>query len=133
MGAGGFAESTPIVAAAVPPAPLCAEETAPVELLIDPADVTMTVTEKLHDADAARLPFVSEILPLPGVAVTVPPQEPLSPFDAATDMPAGSWSVKPTAVRETRLGLVRLKLSVAVEPAVTLDGEKVLLKVGAAG
>ncbi len=66
----------------VAPVPPSVEVTAPVVLLLLPAVVPVTSTEKVHDepaaGDAVSVPPLRLMLPLPAVAVIVPlPQEPV--------------------------------------------------------
>jgi hypothetical protein len=68
----------------------------------------------VQDADAASVAPERETVPLPAVAVIVPPpQEPVSPFGVAMRRPEGNVSVKPTpesAVDAFGLAIVKLKL-----------------------
>jgi hypothetical protein len=72
------------------------------------------------------------ILPLPGVAVAVPPQLLVSPLEAETTRPAGRASVKPTPVTGTVLGLGLLitKDSVVLAPRAMEASPKESLIVG---
>jgi hypothetical protein len=83
--------------------------------VFDPADVPVTFTEKLQDAEAARVAPESAMLPLEAVMVP-PPQEPVSPFGLATARPAGRVSVRLTPViLELPLLLLTVKVRL-VEP-----------------
>src|SRR5208282_2794542 len=87
--------------------------TALVVLLSVPSVVPVTLTEKLHDALAARVEPDRLTLPDPAVAVIVPPpQLPLRPLGVDTTSPAGNESVNPTPVRLAAVfGFERLKVS----------------------
>jgi hypothetical protein len=82
--------------------------------------VPVTFTENVHDdpaaGDAVSVPPERLMLPLPAVAVIVPPpQEPVTFGVAATTRPAGKLSVKPTPLRELKVfGLVIVKLMLVV-------------------
>lgn len=87
--------STARFAEAVPPVPPSVEVTAPVVLLFVPADVPVTLTEKLQDALKASDAPDSVTTLFPAVAVIVPPsQEPMRPLGVAMTRPAGNESVK---------------------------------------
>jgi hypothetical protein len=91
--------STVRLAEAVPPVPPSVEVTFPVVLFLVPAAVPVTLTEKVHDALAARVPADRVTVPVPAVAVIAPvPHVPVSPFGVETTKPAGSVSLKPTPV-----------------------------------
>src|SRR5258708_4449753 len=122
----------------VVPVPPSVEVTAPVVLLLLPALVPVTFTEKLQvdpaAGDAVNDPLLRVMVPLPAVAVTVPlPQAPVSPFGVATTTPAGRLSVNamPLSVLAV-FGLVMGKLSVLLVFNATLVGLKLLLMVGGA-
>jgi hypothetical protein len=91
--------STVKLADAVPPVPPSIEVTCPVVLFLVPGVVPVTLTEKVHDALAARVPPERLTVPASAVAVTVPaPQVPVSPFGVETTKPAGSVSLNATPV-----------------------------------
>ena len=86
-------------AEAVPPGPPSFEVTALVVLFFTPALVPVTFTLKEHIAPPASVAADRLMLPLPAVAVIVPPpQEPVSPFGVATTSPLGKASLNPTPV-----------------------------------
>jgi hypothetical protein len=90
---------TEIEAVAVPPAPPSVEVTFPVTLFCVPATIPVTLTEKVHDALAARFAPDKLTAPPPCAAVIVPPpQLPVSPLGVETTNPPGSTSANPTPV-----------------------------------
>src|SRR5205085_9596683 len=120
----------------VVPVPPSVELTAPVVLLLLPAVVPVTSTEKVQldpaAGDAVSVPPDKLMLPLPATAVMVPlPQEPVTFGVAATANPAGRLSVKATPLSALAvLGLVMVKLS-EVEPfSGMLAAPNALLMVG---
>src|SRR2546427_8114094 len=134
----GGGASTLSEAEAVPPVPPSVEVTLPVVLLLLPAVVPVTSTEKVQDdpaaGDAVSVPPERLMVPLPAVAVIVPlPQEPVTLGIAATTTPTGKLSVKDTPLSALAvLGLVMVKLSVLLAFTATLVGLKALLVVGGA-
>src|SRR6478735_751466 len=106
-----------MLAEAVPPVPPSVEVTLPVVLFCVPAAMPVTLTENVHEAEAARLAPVRLMTFVACVAVMVPlPQLPVSPFGVEITRPAGRVSLNPTPVSATVvLGLVMVKLS-EVEP-----------------
>jgi hypothetical protein len=103
LGSGGcwLGLETLIVAVAVLPLPPSEEVTAVVTLFCDPAAMPVTLTAKLQEAPEDKVAPDRTMLVEPAVAVIVPvPQEPAIPLGVATTKPAGSTSVKPTALRE---------------------------------
>jgi hypothetical protein len=102
-----------MLAVAVVPVGPSLEAIVPVVLLIVPAAVPVTFTEKVHEPLAARLPPARLMLLPPAVAVMVPlPQEPVRPFGVETINPAGKESVKAmpsTAMVEFGLVMVKLR------------------------
>ena len=91
--------TTLMLAEAVPPVPPSVEVTLPVVLFCVPAAIPVTFTENVHDVLAARLAPVRLITFVACVAVMVPPpQVPVRPFGVEITRPAGSVSLKPTAV-----------------------------------
>src|SRR5712692_9323631 len=122
----------------VTPVPPSVEVIAPVVLLLLPAVIPVTATEKVQvdpaAGDAARVPPDRLMLPLPATAVIVPaPQEPVTLGVAATTTPAGRLSVKATPLSALAVfGLTMVKLSVLLAFSATLVGLKALLMVGGA-
>src|SRR5712692_9270690 len=97
----GGATTVSVAVLEVVPVPPSVEVTALVVLLLLPAVVPVTFTEKVHvepaAGDAVSVPPDRLMLPLPATAVIVPlPQEPVNPLGFATTTPAGKLSVKPT-------------------------------------
>jgi len=82
----------------------------------------VTLTAIVQALLVATVPPVSEILPVPLVATTVPPQASLSPFGVATSRPLGNESVNATPVSATVLaaGLVMAKVK-AETPFTVID------------
>jgi hypothetical protein len=120
-----------IVAVAVLPVPPLVELTGPVVLVKTPAVVGLTLTVIRHDALAAIDPPVRVTVPLPAVAVAVPPQLLLSPFGIATGRPAGSASVNATPVSAVEaLGLVMVNDSEVVPPTTIDAAPNALLMLG---
>src|SRR5205085_2193676 len=91
-------------------------------LVFAPELVPVTLAEKVHEAPAARVAAERLMLPLPAVAVMVPPpHEPLRPFGVLTTRPAGRVSVKATPVScAPALGLVIVNDS-DVLPPIAID------------
>jgi hypothetical protein len=129
-------------ALAVPPAPPLVELTAPVMLFWVPACVPVTLMLNWHWELAAMVAPVRLMLPVPVVAVMVPPpQEPVKPLGVVTVKPAGSVSVNPTPVSELPafgLVIVNVKLvdppvgMVAAPNAFAIDGGPSTVKVALA-
>src|SRR5260221_96523 len=132
----GGASTVNIAVLLVAPVPPSVELTVPVVLLLLPAVVPVTSTEKVHEepaaGDAVSVPPERLMLPLPAVAVIVPlPHEPVTLGVAATTTPAGKLSVKATPLSALAVfGLVMVKLSVLVAFNAMLVGLKALLMVG---
>ncbi len=130
--------STLRLADAVPPVPVppSVEVMAPVVLLASPAAVPLTSTLKVHDAFWLTVPPERLMEPEPAAAVTVPPQLLLTlGVLATTRVPVveGSVSLKPTPVSVVeRLGLLMVKVSVAVPFKGIVAALKALLIVGEA-
>ncbi len=102
------------LADAVLPVPPFVEVTAPVVLRKDPATVAVTFTANVQELPAAIVAPASATLPLPDVAVIVPPpQEPDSPLGVATTNPVGNVSIKATPFNGSELaaGFVTVKVS----------------------
>ena len=83
--------------------------------------VAVTFTLNVHEAPAANVAPTRLMLPLPGVAVMIPPPHgPVTSFSVATTRPSGSVSVKPTPVSATvAFGL--LMVAQAAEPPSGID------------
>src|SRR5581483_240567 len=99
-----------------------------------PELVPVTLTLSWQVALVLSVTPLKATLPVPAVAVAVPPQVFVKPLGEATCTPVGSVSVKLTPVSATVLaaGLARLKVSVEVPPIKMLVGLKALLIVGGA-
>src|SRR5262249_2712199 len=131
-GDGGFTVS---VALAVLPVPPLVEVTAEVVLVSAPVVVPVTLSENVQLVLAARVAPERLTLPLPAVAVMVPPpHEPVRPLGVATRSPAGNASVNPTPVSATAgVGFGIVKVSDDVPPAGIDAGAKLLSIVGGDG
>jgi len=129
---GGVA--TVMLAEAVFPVPPLVEVTAPVVLFFVPEVVAFTFTEIVHELLIATAPPVRLTLPLPAVAVVVPPQVLLRPFGVASTNPAGNVSVNATPVSETVLaaGLVIVNVRLVVPFTEIAAAPNALLMLGAA-
>ena len=87
------------LAEAVPPGPPSVDVTLPVVLVFVPAVVPVTFTENVQELLAAMVPPERLIVPVPAVAVMVPPpQVPVRPLGVETTRPAGSVSLNATPV-----------------------------------
>jgi hypothetical protein len=133
----GGATTVKIAVLLVVPVPPSVEVMAPVVLLLLPALVPVTFTEKVQDdpaaGDAASVPLDRVMVLLPAVAVIVPPQVPVNPLGVATTRPAGRLSVNATPANPlVVLGFTMVKLSVLAPFNGTLAGAKALLMVGGA-
>src|SRR5258708_4831420 len=132
----GGASTVNIAVLLVAPVPPSVELTVPVVLLLLPAVVPVTSTEKVHEepaaGDAVSVPPERLMLPLPAVAVIVPlPHEPVTLGVAATTRPAGRLSVNATPLRELKVfGLVMVKLSEVVPFSGMLAAPKAFVMVG---
>ena len=122
------------LALAVPPVPPSFEAAPPDTLFNAPTVVPVTFTLKEQLAWIASVAPESDMLPLPAVAVIVPPpHEPVRPFGVATISPPGNVSVNATPVRAfVSDGLVTVKLKLVVPLVGTLATPKDLLSVGGA-
>src|SRR5215471_16012966 len=129
---GNVAVATTSVALAVLPVPPLVEVTAEVVLVSAPAVVLVTLTENVQDPAAARVAPERLTLPLPAVAVMVPPpHEPVRPLGVATSSPAGNGSLNATPVSAVEaLGLLIVKVSAVVPPAEIDPGAKLLAIAG---
>jgi len=120
----------------VAPVPPSVDVTAPVVLLLLPAVVRVTSTEKVHDdppaGDAVSVPPDRLMVLLAATAVIVPaPQEPVILGVAATTTPAGKLSVNATPLSALAVfGLVMVKLSVLLPFNAILAGANALLIAG---
>lgn len=88
------------------------DETGPVVLLYVPGMLEVTLTLMAQEPLSATDPPVSEMLPLPAVAVAVPPQVLVSPLGMATTTFAGRLSVNATPSCAAAAGLVIVIVSV---------------------
>ena len=105
------------IAVAVFPSPPSFEFTALVTFVLRPAVVPVTLTENWHEVSPARVAPERLIMPLPAVAVIVPPpHEREITLGVATTTPAGKESVNPMPVKvpvmppqtpQAELGLVK--------------------------
>src|SRR5438552_273467 len=118
----------------VAPGPLSAEVIAPVVLFFGPEVVAFTLTEIVHELLIATVPPLRLTLPLPAVAVVVPPQVLLRPFGVATTSPAGNVSVNATPVSATvfAAGLVIVKVTLVVPFTGIAAAPNALLMLGGA-
>ncbi len=122
-----------ICAVAVLPVPPLAELTV-TELVSVPvaAPLASTFTVTVQLAPPASDAPLRLTLPLPAVAVAVPPQVLFSPLGVATTSPVGSVSMKltPVSVTPDGLGLLSEKLSVVVLPTAIFAAPNDLLMLG---
>jgi len=102
---------------AVPPEPPSLDVTFPVTLVHEPRVTPAIDTETVQVPLAVMLPPARTIELEPTGAVTVPPQELVSPFGAATIMPAGSGSLMPSPLSESGFGLSSLNVRLALLPS----------------
>jgi hypothetical protein len=111
---GGVATVT--LADAVFPVPPLFELTAPVVLFFTPEVAPVTFTPMVHEVFTPTVPPLRLTLPLPPVAVNVPPQVLVTFGEFATTNPAGNVSVnaKPVSATVFAAGLVIVKVSVVV-------------------
>src|SRR5713226_1668865 len=132
----GGANTLTVAVLLVVPVPPSVEVMAPVVLLASPAAVPLTSTLNVHDAFWLTVPPERLMEPEPAAAVTVPPQLLLTlGVLATTRVPVveGSVSLKPTPVSVVeRLGLLMVKVSVAVPFKGIVAALKALLIVGEA-
>lgn len=124
------------VTEAVPtlPMPPLVEVTALVVLVKSPNAAPVTLTVIVQLLPAATVPPVSDTLPVPDTAVTVPPQVLFRPLGVAITVPLGSVSVNDTPVSAAVLtaGLVMVKVSVVASFSAIAVGLNALLIVGGA-
>jgi hypothetical protein len=114
----------------VPPGPVSFELMLPVVLLFGPAEVPVTVIEKVQLPPPATDPPL-KLIKLPPLVVTVPPPH-AGLLPLATVKPAGSVSVKLTPVMPSEaLVLVMVNVRLVVPPSGIVAAPKALLIVGA--
>lgn len=123
------------VAFAPAPLPLLVEVTCPVVLALAPVVTLVTFAVMVQLVPAAPvLPPVNEssVSPAALPGETTPPQVLVKAGVAAIDIPAGNGSTTARPASETVLptGLVIVKVSVEVCPAIMLVGENVLVMTG---
>jgi hypothetical protein len=108
--------NTARLAEAVLPVPPSVELIAPVVLLLVPAAVPVTLTEKVQEALAANVSPDRLTEPDPPVAVMLPPTQVLvSPGDADTAKPPGRGSLKAIPLSDALVfGLAMVKLRVVL-------------------
>ena len=121
----------------VVPVPPSVDVTAPVVLLLSPALVPVTETERVQvdpaAGEAVNVPPVRLMAPVPAVAVGDPPQVFTTLGEAATTRPEGSESLKPTPLRVLNVfGLTMVKVTVLLAFKATLVGLNALPMVGGA-
>src|SRR5579883_1747817 len=106
------------------------ELTIDVVLSLVPGAVAVTFTVNVQYAPAARLAADSVIVPVPEVAVIVPPpQEPVTPLGVATVRPVGKMSVNVTPVKAV-FPLVRLNVREVVAPTGIASSPNVFVRTG---
>jgi hypothetical protein len=99
-----------------------------------PAALAVTFSETVQEALFATVPPVSKIVPLPAIAVAVPPHVLVRPLGVFTTSPAGRLSVKATPLSGGAVfGLLIVKVSEAVPLAFMDAGPNALLIVGGNG
>src|SRR6476659_8330523 len=132
----GGATTVSVAVLLVEPVPTSLELIAPVVFIFVPAVVPVTATVNVHADEAAGeavsvAPDKLTLLP-PAVAVIVPlPHEPVTLGVAATTIPAGKLSTKPTPLRPVvAFGFVIVKLKVLLAFNGTLVGLNDLVIVG---
>ena len=130
----GGAMTLIVAALDVPPMPPSVELTAPVVLLLAPAVVPVTLTEKVQELLAAIVPPDSVTKPDPAVAVIVPdPHVPVRPLGVETTKPAGNESLKAIPVKAVVVfGFETVKLRLVDPFKGMLAAPNALLIVGAA-
>src|SRR5262249_39333745 len=103
-----------------------------VVLILKPGVVLVTLIENVQDVAAARVAPKRLTLPLPAVAVMLPPpHEPVRPLGVATRSPAGNGSLSATPVSAVEaLGLVIVKVSTDVPLRAIDEGAKLLAIAG---
>src|SRR5215469_14220047 len=126
--------STWIVAVADPPVPPSVEVTLLVVLVFDPAVVPLTLTLNVQEEFAGRVAPLSLTIPVPCVAVIVPPpQDPVSPLGVETTKPEGNGSLNPMPVNPLPVfGFCIVKLRLVDPPNGMLAAPNPLLIVGGA-
>jgi hypothetical protein len=132
VGVLGFA--TVSVALAPGPVPPLVEETGPVELVYVPTGVAVTLTATVQEPPTGTLPPTSERVPLPAVAVAVPPHVLVSPLGVLTKRFTGKVSVKATPANAAvfAAGLLIVIVSVETPFGTIVVGLKALAMLGGA-
>jgi len=121
------------VAEPVLPVPPLVEVTAPVVLTLFPEVVVVTFKLTAQEPLAAILPPVRLTLPVPAVAVAVPPKVLVRPDGVATTSPLGKVSVTATPLKAVApFGSVMVKVKLVVPPTTTLAAPNALLIDGGA-
>lgn len=129
----GGARTVIVAVLLVVPVPPLAEVIGPVVLLLTPGVIPVTSTLIVQLPPAATVPPLNDMVDVPAVAVTLPPQPELAFGVPATLNPAGRLSVKPTPVSATvPFGLVSVKVSVATPFNGTVGDENCLAIVAGA-
>src|SRR5882672_5317323 len=125
--------TTTRLAEAVAPFPASVEVTAVVMLFCLPEVVPVTLSEKVHEALAAKVEADKTTLFDPALAVIVPPpQFPVRSFGVDTSCPAGKVSLKPIPLREIpEFGFAKWNVSDVLLFIATLAVPYVLVIVGA--
>jgi hypothetical protein len=116
-----------------PPLPPLSKAVTVTVLFFEPALVPFTLTEKVHEAPIASVALEREMVPVPAVAVMLPPpHDPVRPLGVETATPDGKVSVKamPVSVDTLVAGLVIVKASVLVPLRAIEEGVKDLVMVG---
>lgn len=86
-----------------------------VVLVCTPIRIPVTLTEKVHDAPAVRVPPDRLMLFEPAIAVIVPPHEPIRLLGVDTTRPDGSVSVNASPVNVVVVfGFVSAKVRVVL-------------------
>jgi hypothetical protein len=126
----GGASTVRVAVLLVEPVRSLDELTAPVVLLMTPAVVAVTFTEIVQEPPPLTPPPLRATVPLPAVAVSVPPQLLVAFGELATARPAGKVSVKATPVIATGFWLRRVNWSDVVPFNAMVLGLNELLIVG---
>ena len=114
MVATGLPITSTLAVAGKPAAPVCADETPEVVLVLMPPIVPITLTVMVQLPKAAMPPLIKLSAKLPAMmaGVIVPPQVLVSPGVGAICKPIGKVSVKSTFVRATASGLFNVSVIV---------------------
>jgi len=128
----GGATTVTVAVLLVVPGPLSFEEMLPVVFGWAPALIPVTLTTIAHEPTDASDPPVRLRLPVPAVAVTVPPQLPLSPLGVEICKPAGKVSLKAMPVSAMALvtGFMMVRVSVVVPLRGMVEAPNALLMTG---